>query len=322
MPASFPGPARRDVLRGAVAAAAGAVLLNNVPAARALSTGVAAGISPGAAAGIPVGVTLNTSLFPRGTTMKEALREWQLATNCRPQATKVYFQHRQFPRNADNDKIAACIATGMTAVLCFMPGYGPFRKDDAKALEESLAIFKKAGLKKACVVLWTEQEGKHFRPRLSAAEFVAGSKFYASAARSAGWPVYWNTMGKQSYWAEWCPGHAVNGYAIDDYASRGNWRDVWAKGGIARMADRDGKPFGWFEMGIAAGHSKRPSDATVKRYLDESAAYLASRAPGTTGPVMWWAGNERNALIPAARFPGNAWIARQSYRSMYRALVG
>jgi hypothetical protein len=37
---------------------------------------------------------------------------------------------------------------------------------------------------------------------------------------------------------------------------------------------------------------------------------------------MWWAGNQRNALIPAARFPGNAWIARQSYRSMYRVLTG
>jgi hypothetical protein len=236
-------------------------------------------------------------------------------------ATKVYFGHRHFPLNADNEKIRAAIALGMTVVLCYQPARRPFLKADAAALERSLGAIKAAGLKKAVVVLWQEPQSWHYRPMLTDEEFIAGSKFYASAARSAGWPVYWNSMGDQRWWASWCPGNAVDGYALDNYSSRQNWRDIWAPGGPAWLADRDGKPFGWFEMGIAAGTSRRPPDSVITSYLTDARNYLASRAPGTTGPVMWYGAVPKNALIPTARFRANSWITRQLYPRLYHVLT-
>jgi hypothetical protein len=315
-------PSRRQMLGGAALGVAGLVvfpaggagvrLSHSAPARKAAAT-----TSPG----IPVGVTLNMSVFPRGTSMAAALAEWAKATGCQPLSTKVYLGHRQFPTGLGNDKIHWCAATGGTAILCYEPSWNPFSKADAAALEHSLASLKSAGLHHAAVVLWTEPQGS--KRHLSADQFKAGFRFYGAAARSAGWPLYSCMNGSaQSQWAEYLPD--ADGYALDDYASRGNWKAIWGPGGIATMADRDGKKFGWFEMGASA--SKPVTQATVTAYLTDARDYLASRKPGTTGPVTWYngaasePGGLANTLVPVGHRKGNGYILTL-YSRLYRAVA-
>jgi hypothetical protein len=124
----------------------------------------------------------------------------------------------------------------------------------------------------------------------------------------------------QDQWAAYLPD--ADGYALDDYASRDNWKAIWGPGGIATMADRHGKKFGWFEMGASA--SRPVSKATVTAYLTDARDYLASRKPGTTGPVTWYngaasePGGLANTVIPAANHTGNAYIAGL-YSRLYQA---
>jgi len=271
--------------------------------------------------GVPIGVTLNMSVFPRGTSMAAALAEWAKVTGCPPLATKVYLSHRQFPVNLGNDKIRWCAATGATAILCYEPSFSSFSTADAAALEHSLAALKSGGLRHAVVVLWTEPQG-HKR-HLTATQFKDGFRFYGAAARSAGWPLYCCMNGSaQDQWAAYLPD--ADGYALDDYASRGNWKAIWGPGGIATMADRNGKKFGWFEMGSSA--SKPVSKATVTAYLTDARDYLASRKPGTTGPVTWYngaasePGGLANTVIPTASHQANAYIVGL-YSKLYQGVV-
>jgi hypothetical protein len=214
-----------------------------------------------------------------------------------------------------------CAATGATAILCYEPSFSPFSTADVAALERSLAALKSAGLRHAVVVLWPEPQG--FRRHLTATQFKAGFRFYGAAARSAGWPLYCCMNGSfQSEWAAYLPD--ADGYAVDDYASRGNWRAIWGPGGIATMADRDGKKFGWFEMGASAGRSV--TRAAVTAYFTDARDYLASRKPGTTGPVTWFNGSGNgpgglaNTLVPADVRPGNAYMIKL-YASLYHAVT-
>lgn len=237
--------------------------------------------------GTPVGVTLDLGIFPRGTTMMEAMSEWQ-SRIARPLSTKVYLGYRQYPTKvSSNSKIAWAAKTGGVAVICYNPAYSPFSATDAKALANSVRALKAGGLRNAAIVLWSEPIG-HKR-HLSAAEFKAGFKFYASAAKAAGYPLYCCLNGSyNTEWASYVPAEA-DGYALDDYASAGNWKKIWAKNGIAWLADRDHKKFGWFEMGVSA--SGPVSSSTVKAYLADAGDYLATRKPGTTGPCIWYNGN-------------------------------
>jgi hypothetical protein len=249
--------------------------------------------------------------------MAQAFAEWTQVTGTTPRSTKVYLGKRQFPTRMD-DKMTWCAQHGATAIICYNPAWSPCSKDDAAALERSLAALKHAGLQNAVVVLWSEPCGdvRHIAPE----QFIAGCRFYSSAARSAGWPLYIDLNGSaQKDWASYLPGDAVDGYGVDDYASRGNWQAIWGPGGIATMADRDGKKFGWFEMGVSASHPV--SQSTVEAYLRDATSYLASRKPGTTGPVTWWNGHGMNSLVPAASHKNNAYIARDLYPTLYKTLA-
>jgi hypothetical protein len=297
---------RREALGGI---AAGAVVLS-VPKLTGIST---------ADPDTPAGATLSTAVFPPGTSLAAAMAEWTTVTGCPPRSTKVYLGRRSFPVNLGNDKIRWCAATGATAILCYEPAWNPCSKTDAAALEHSLAELKGAGLHNAVVVLWTEPQG--FKRHLTADQFKNGYLFYGSAARSAGWPLYCCMNGSaQSEWAAYLP-HA-DGYALDDYASRGNWTAIWGPGGIATMADRDGKKFGWFEMGASA--SSAVSQATVTAYLTDAKDYLASRKPGTTGPVAWYNGTGSgpgglaNTIVPVHQ--STAYIIKL-WASLYHAVT-
>lgn len=312
---------RRDFMRGSAGVITGAFLVKG--SATYLKSRPLHGNStvnariPGQGTPVPVGVTLDLSGFPRGTSMAQAFDQWTQATGTVPRSTKVYLGNRQFPLRLD-DKMTWCAQHDATAIICYNPAWAPCSSADAAALERSLAALKHAGLKNACVVLWTEPCGS-VRP-IPADQFTAGCRFYSSAARSAGWPLYIDLNGSaQNDWASYLPGDAVDGYAVDDYASRGNWQALWGSGGIATLADRDGRKFGWFEMGVSASHPV--SQSTVQSYLHDATAYLASRKPGTTGPVTWWNGNGMNSVIPAAKHQDNAYIARDLYPALYRALA-
>jgi hypothetical protein len=270
---------------------------------------------------VPVGATLSPAVFPRGTSLAAAMAEWTKVTGCQPRSTKIYLGRRDFPVNLGNDKIRWCAAAGATAILCYEPSWSPFSKADAAALEHSLASLKSAGLRHAAVVLWTEPQG--FKRHLTADQFKAGFRFYGNAARSAGWPLYCCMNGSaQSQWAEYLPD--ADGYAVDDYSSRGNWTAIWGHGGLATMADRDGKMFGWFEMGASASHPV--TKATVTSYLTDARAYLASRKPGTTGPVAWYNGTGTgpgglaNTIIPVNVRKTNAYIIKL-YASLYHTMT-
>jgi hypothetical protein len=270
---------------------------------------------------VPVGATVSPAVFPRGTSMAAAMAEWAKVTGCRPLSTKIYLGHRQFPVKLGNEKLRWCAATGATAIICYEPSYSPFSKADAAALAHSLAALKAAGLRHAVVVLWTEPQGT--KRHLTADQFKAGFRFYGRAARSAGWPLYSCMNGSaQSQWAAYLPD--ADGYALDDYASRGNWTAIWGRGGIATMADRDGKKFGWFEMGASA--SKPVSQATVTAYLTAARDYLASRKAGTTGPVTWYNGSASepgglaNTIVPTGVRRSNAYIVGL-YSKLYQAVA-
>jgi hypothetical protein len=299
---------RRELLAGAAAAVAGTALLKAAPA----SAVPASTTQPGT----PVGVTLNPAMLGDGVSQAEALAQWTSFTGCPPLSTKVYFSHREFPTKP-NAKVRACIARGMTAVLVYQPSYSPFSSADAHALERSLHALKGAGLHDAVVVLWSEGDGKHYS--LTPSSYGGGYKFYSEAIRSVGWPLYTCLTGQSTRWHTYLPVGVADGDALDDYCSRHNWRQIWARGGVADLADREGKMFGWFEMGITAG--RRPSDAQLKSYLVDVASYLGSRKRGTTGPIIWWSGGPENALIPASRYPQNSWIAKQWYPTMYHQLT-
>jgi hypothetical protein len=308
------------VLGGAALSAAGLVVLPGAGAgARLFRNGPA---SKAVTGNVPVGVTLNMSVFPHGTSRATAMAEWAKVTGCQPLSTKVYLGHRQFPTNLGNDKIHWCAQSGATAILCYEPSYSSFSKSDAAALEHSLNSLKSAGLHNAVVVLWTEPQGS--KRHLSAAQFKDGFKFYGSAARSAGWPLFSCMNGSaENQWAAYLPD--ADGYAVDDYSSRGNWKAIWGPGGIATMADRDGKKFGWFEMGASA--SKPVSQSTVTAYLTDARDYLASRKAGTTGPVTWYNGSAgepgglQNTIVPVGKRGGNGYLIGL-YKNLYQAVAG
>jgi len=343
------GLSRRSLLSGAAAATAlGAVLLKDDLAARAViptsgqrESAAAAGEGQGGPifvrhrtaprrtapmsrlnGGIQVGVTLDMSAFPRSVTPQQAFRQWELATGCPPLATKIYFVRRQFPMRPPS-KLAAAIARGMTAVLCYEPAFGPPSNHDAQAITASLAALRRAGLRHACVVLYTEPQDQNTQLHVPEREFLEAFRFYAPAVRASGWPVYYNANSNPDTWAAYYPGDAhCDGVAVDDYARHYNWQDIWARGGIARIADAAHKPFGWFEMGRYASRDPAPLDV-VAAYLSDATAYLANRVKGgrPTGPVTWYNGNGGNSVIPLTLWPSNRLIAQRYYPAMYHALT-
>jgi hypothetical protein len=126
----------------------------------------------------------------------------------------------------------------------------------------------------------------------------------------------------QSEWAAYLPD--ADGCAVDDYSSRGNWTAIWGRGGLATMADRDGKFFGWFEMGASASHPV--TQATVTAYFTAARDYLATRKPGTTGPVAWYNGSGTgpgglaNTIVPVNVRKSNAYMI-QLYRNFYSTVT-
>jgi hypothetical protein len=357
MTGNSPGLARRSLLSGAAATALGAILLKTTPAARAVlwsgaprPGGPAAGEGGSMAAagegvlplrgglrparnpggvrqpagaslgGIRVGVTLNMRAFPRGTTPAAAFSHWEQVTGCTPLATKIYFNRRQFPMKPYG-KLAAAIARGMTAVLCYQPAFGPPSRADARAITASLTALRRAGLRNACVVLWTEPQD-HNKLHVPQQAFLDGFRFYAPAVRASGWPLFYCANSNQDTWAAYYPGDAYcDGVAVDDYASHQNWTDIWGPGGIARIADAGHKPFGWFEMG-RAGLNNPPPLSVVNAYLSDATAYFASRrrAGRPSGPVIWYNGVGSNVLAPLT-YSSNSKIARAYFPAMYHALT-
>lgn len=358
MTGNSPGLARRSLLSGAAATALGAILLKTTPAAHAmLSSGAPrpggpvageGGLGPAAGegvlplrgglrpagnpggvrqsaagqslGGVRVGVTLDMRAFPRGVTPAAAFSHWQQVTGCTPLATKIYFNRRQFPMKPYG-KLAAAIARGMTAVLCYQPAFGPPSRADARAITASLAALRRAGLRNACVVLWTEPQD-HNKLHVPQQAFLDGFRFYAPAVRASGWPLYYCANSNQHTWAAYYPGDAYcDGVAVDDYASHQNWTDIWGPGGIARIADAGHKAFGWFEMGRDALHNPPPLNV-VAAYLNDATAYFASRrrAGRPCGPVIWYNGIGSNVLAPLT-YSSNSKIARAYFPAMYHALT-
>jgi hypothetical protein len=310
-----PSLARRSLLTGAAATALGAVLFKDIPPAHAMR------LTRGQRHGIPVGVTVDLAAFPRGVTTLQAFKHWEQVTGCPPLSTKIYFNHRQFPTKP-TEKLAAAIARGMTAVLCYEPAFGPPSGHDRQAIAASLKALRRAGLRHACVVLWTEPQD-HNKLHVPEKDFHDGFQFYAPAVRASGWPLYYNANSNQQTWAAYYPGDAhCDGIALDDYAAHQNWSDIWARGGIARLAEARHKSFGWFEMGRDARRNP-PSVGVVADYLGEATAYLAGRikAGRRTGPVIWYNGNGADSLVPLTRWRSNNRIARQYYPAMYNALT-
>jgi hypothetical protein len=90
------------------------------------------------------------------------------------------------------------------------------------------------------------------------------------------------------------------------------------------MADRDGKKFGWFEMGASASHPV--SQTTVTAYLHDARDYLASRRAGTTGPVTWYNGTGTgpgglaNTIVPTGVRRSNSYMI-QLYASLYHTVT-
>jgi hypothetical protein len=316
MSRTYPDLARRNVLRGAAAAVVGTVLLKDASAARALVFPAA-----GQGGGVRVGVTLDMAAFPRGVSAVQAFGQWRQVTGCAPLATKIYFNRREFPTRPPS-KLAAAITLGMTAVLCYQPAFGPPSRADARAITVSLTALRRAGLRDACVVLWTEPQD-HNKLHVPQQAFLDGFQFYAPAVRASGWPVFYNANSNPKTWAAYYPGDAhCDGVAVDDYAAHQNWREIWGPGGIARIADAGRKPFGWFEMGRCARKNPPPLNV-VAAYLSDATAYLSGRvkAGRPTGPVMWWNGDGPNSVIPLTRYLSNHPIAHQYYPALYHALA-
>jgi hypothetical protein len=59
------------------------------------------------------------------------------------------------------------------------------------------------------------------------------------------------------------------------------------------------------------------SQAPVTSYMRG----VASRKPGSTGPVIWWDGRGMNTLVPASSQQGHSYIARQLYPALFHALA-
>jgi hypothetical protein len=310
-----PRLARRSFLTGAAATTLGAVLLKDIPPAHASRVG------GGQGQGILVGVTVDLAAFPHGVTALQAFSHWEQVTGCPPLATKIYFNHRQFPAKP-NEKLAAAITRGMAAVLCYEPAFGPPSRHVREALAASLKALRGAGLRRAYVVLWTEPQD-HNKLHVPEKEFHDAFRFYAPAVRASGWPLYYNANSNQDSWTAYYPGDAFcDGVAVDDYAAHQNWTDIWAHGGIARLADARHKPFGWFEMGRDARRNPPPVNV-VASYLSDATAYLASRvkAGRRTAPVIWYNGNGADSLVPLTRWVSNHAIAHRYYPAMYHALA-
>jgi hypothetical protein len=262
------------------------------------------------------------SVFPRGVTPAQAFSMWEQETGCAPLATKIYFTRRQF-MNHPPDKLAAAIARGMTAILCYEPAFGPPSSHDATAMANSLAAMRRAGLRNARVVLYTEPQDSTRQLHVPESDFHDAFRFYAPVVRASGWPLYYCANSNPGTWASYYPGDAYcDGVAVDDYARHYNWQDVWGPGGIARIADAGNKEFGWFEMGRYASRRPPPLDV-VASYMRDVTGYLASRvkAGRPTGPVTWFNGNGGNSVIPMTKIPANNVIARTYYPAMYHALV-
>jgi hypothetical protein len=90
------------------------------------------------------------------------------------------------------------------------------------------------------------------------------------------------------------------------------------------MADRDGKKFGWFEMGASA--SKPVPKATVTAYMTAAGDLLAARKPGTTGPVIWYNGTGTgpgglaNTIVPLSKDRANNYML-PLYQKFYRKVT-
>jgi len=50
-------------------------------------------------------------------------------------------------------------------------------------------------------------------------------------------------------------------------------------------------------------------------------SYLASRKPGSAGPVIGWNGHGMNALVPASSQQGSSYTARRLYPALSHALA-
>lgn len=264
-------------------------------------------ISPGTPG--PVGATIvgpNYNL--PGSQTDAAITTWN--TNVARTATcgKVFYQDSTtWPTSIDN-KLQPYLDNNMTAYICLQPAFNPPKASDKTALTNFLTMIKTAGLN-AVIILWQELG----RPSgMTSTLFTAMTQFYSSTVRAL-YPlaiVYDSTIGCGTAAASWFSGPNntfVDLILQDLYASSFPGLKADQPGGSMSVADANGLPFGFSEIGSQAGTAPLPSQSTVTAYLQYILSVMSTRlgAAKTNDAVMWWNGGGPTSAGNVPLFPND-----------------
>ena len=219
-------------------------------------------------AGGAVGAYLNPSKFGAGTTLAQAITDWQSVTSRPLDARRVYFTPLQIPAAITTDLLADQ-AAGRKVCMSLRPDFGPPTTSAAAALDTFLSSCKAAGLVADVALYHEPNQG------MSMAQFIEAFQFYAPTIKQ----YYPRVFCTSSYFVQhgggnaWYPGDAfVDKIATDIYASEYD-------GGIrldlpASLADAatPPKPFGIWEFNSstdAAQGQTQAQSATFFTYLKQ-----------------------------------------------------
>jgi hypothetical protein len=300
-----PVVSRRALLRGLGAGAAA------LAAAPALVSGAPAGAAAAATAGLPRaatvaglhGATLLLAAFPSGTTWAQAIATWEGYTGTTIKAAKVYYRPGVFPTSI-GAQVKTYLNEGIKALLAFKPAFNPPSQADLAALENSLKMFRAAGLT-ATVTLWQEAQNV-----MSAAQFRRVVHYYGPMIRNY-YPVAYDAFGSAgpSSWTNYYPGDSfVDVVAIDYYAPsylKGITLDV-----LGRIADSasPAKPFGIWEMGNSAG-GVIPTQSQMQSYFGYLQSFMAGRlqAGKANAELVWFNGNGVDTIRSSSDYRVPLW---------------
>lgn len=253
------------------------------------------------------GATLDLNAYPAGCSLSQAISVWEADTGCRLQATKVYKPPGKFP-TIISPLIATLIEREIKALLCFKPTWYPLSRTELAALENTLRLYSRAGLK-AEVTLWQEPQVCPDRP--SSSDYVAMVRHYGPMVRQY-YPLAYDASGHATLdgWRAYYPGDDyVDTVAVDYYGWQfvtGERLDV-----IAGLADnaRPAKPFGIWEMGNMALPDPDPTPAQVTAYFAYIQSFMADRlaAGKANGELCWYNGNGANTIRSPWDYRARLW---------------
>ncbi len=229
----------------------------------------------GGSAGTPglVGAFCNQNIFGPGTTVQQAIADWE-AIASRPLTIRRVYYGTSWPSQVTADLLADAAAARKVAIS-FRPAFNPPSNGDAALLDAFLGSCKNAGVSMD-VALYAEA----FTLGMTAAQTIAATQFYAAVVRQY-YPLVFNTgtygvvhNNENSYYA----GDAyIDKITTDYYCSAyvsGDRLDI-----AASLADAASppKPFGIWEFTSSADPVQGQTQQQATAYFGYLQSYFTAR---------------------------------------------